>query len=259
MTGRPVAIVTGASSGIGAAAAIRLATAGHDVVLNYARNATGADAVAEACRKAGAEVAIVAGDIAEDAACRALAATAADRFGRIDVLVNNAGTTRYANPSDLEALDAADFARVFSVNVAGAYQMARAAAPLLKAAPSAAIVNVSSHSAFSGSGSSLAYAASKGALNTLTLGLARSLAPAIRVNAVCPGFVDTRWGLAWQTEASYDAFKDRAAAIAPLKRLPSADDVAEAILWLATNGACITGQLLVIDSGTHLTVGSPMA
>ena len=255
---RPVAIVTGSSSGIGAASAVRLAGAGYDVVVNYVHNAQGAQTVAEACAAAGADTVVVAGDIADDEACRAIADAAAARWGRIDVLVNNAGTTRYADAADLDMLSSEDFRSIFEVNVTGTYQMVRAAAPSLKRSPVASIVNVSSHAGFSGLGSSLAYAASKGALNTLTLGLARSLAPAIRVNAFCPGFVNTRWSLSWQSEDNLARFKEHVTEIAPLKRIPTVEDVAEAILWFATGGACITGQLLVLDGGTHLTVGSPM-
>lgn len=253
---RPVALVTGSSSGIGAAAAIRLAKAGYDVVVTYGRNEEGALAVAQACREAGADAVVADGDIASDEACRAMVQAASDRWGRLDVLVNNAGTTRYGDPADLDSLQAADFDAIFAVNVVGTYQMVRAAAPLLKRAPHGAIVNVSSHAGLSGMGSSIAYAASKGALNTLTLGLARSLAPEIRVNAVCPGFVDTRWGLAWQSEGDYEAFKRRVAEGAPLRRIPDGEDVAEAIVFFAAGAASITGQLLVIDSGTHLTVGT---
>jgi 3-oxoacyl-[acyl-carrier protein] reductase len=255
---RPCAVVTGAGSGIGAASATRFARAGFDVVVNFSRNADGAEAVAESCRRLGVSAITAQGDVSRDADCVAIAKAGADAFGRIDVLVNNAGVTRYADASDLDALSMEDFLRIYGVNVAGTYQMIRAAAPHLQRSPAAAIVNVSSDSAISGDGSSLAYAASKGALNTMTLGLARSLAPQIRVNAVCPGFVDTSWALAWQSESSYEAFKKRVAAIAPLKTIPTADDVAETIFWLSTGANCITGQLIVIDSGTHLTVGSPM-
>jgi 3-oxoacyl-[acyl-carrier protein] reductase len=254
---RPTAIITGGGSGIGAACARRFARAGHNVVVNFARNADGAKAVADECRGIGVEALAVGGDIASDQDCRTVADAALEAWGRIDVLVNNAGTTHFADPSDLDALGAEHFARIFGVNVIGTYQMVRAVWSHLRRAPNAAIVNVSSHSGFSGSGSSIAYAASKGALNTLTLGLARALAPHARVNAVCPGFVDTAWGLAWQTEEQYAAFKTRIADIAPLKRVPDPEDVADAVMWLA-DARCVTGQLLVIDSGTHLTVGSPI-
>jgi 3-oxoacyl-[acyl-carrier protein] reductase len=159
---------------------------------------------------------------------------------------------------NLEALTVGDFDAVFGLNVRGSFQMVRAAVPALQQAQNAAIVNISSDSGLSGDGSSLAYAASKGALNTLTLGLARTLAPKIRVNAVCPGFVDTDWALAWQDEARHACFRDEVAALSPLKRMPSADDIAEAVEWLALGARCVTGQLIVIDAGAHLTAGSPM-
>jgi len=256
---RPVALITGAASGIGAATARRLAARGCDVAVNYHRNAAGAAAVAAACRALGAEALTVAADIADDAACRATVAAVLERFGRLDILVNNAGRTRYVPADDLDGLTEADFDAVFGLNVRGAFQMVRAATPALRNAPNGAIVNISSDSGMSGDGSSLAYAASKGALNTLTLGLARTLAPTIRVNAVCPGFVDTDWSLAWQDPAAHARFRETVATLAPLKRIPSADDIAETVEWLALGARCVTGQLIVVDAGTHLTAGSPLA
>ena len=120
------------------------------------------------------------------------------------------------------------------------------------------MVNISSHSGFSGIGSSSAYAASKGALNTLTLSLARALAPEIRVNAVCPGFVDTDWMSEKLETDALAAFKRKVAAVAPLRRLVSVAEVAEAVSWFALGGHSITGQFLVIDGGTHLTLGDPL-
>ncbi len=252
-----VAVVTGASSGIGAAVARDLAAAGCHVVVNYRRNREGAEAVAADCREAGVEALICAGDVTDDADCRALAAVALDRWDRIDVLVNNAAVTRFADAGDLGALQATDFEHIFAVNVTACYQMAHATAAALTA-NRGAIVNVSSHSGFSGLGSSLAYAASKGALNTLTLGLARALAPGIRVNAVCPGFVDTAWMAPVLEADALAAFKRKAAQIAPLRRIVTPAEVAEAVRWFALGGAAITGQLLVIDGGTHLSVGDPI-
>jgi 3-oxoacyl-[acyl-carrier protein] reductase len=255
---RPVAIVSGSARGIGAACARRFAAEGFNLVVNYTRSAEAAEATARACRDAGAAAVVVQGDVADDADCVALVAAAERTWGRLDVLVNNAGVTRFGDPADLATLNADDFARVFAVNVTGAYQLARAAAPLLRAATSGAIVNVSSHSGFSGIGSSIAYAASKGALNTLTLSLARSLAPDVRVNAVCPGFVDTQWLAGRFDDDALAALKRRTAEIAPLRRLVSPAEVAEAVSWFALGGRSITGQLLVIDGGTHLTVGDPL-
>ena len=242
MAERRVAVVTGASSGIGAAVVGDLAAAGCNVVVNYRGNREGAEAVAAACRGEGVEAIMRQGDISSDHDCRTIAAAALDAWGRIGVLVNNAGVTRFADAGDLDALQAPDFAHIFAVNVTGSYQMTRAvAAPL--AAVRGAVVNVSSDSGFSGVGSSMAYAASKGALNTLTLSLARALAPEVRVNAVCPGFVDTDWM----------APKLGAERLAAFKR-----ETAAAVRWFALGGAAITGQMLVIDGGTHLTVGAAL-
>jgi 3-oxoacyl-[acyl-carrier protein] reductase len=252
---RKCALVTGGGSGIGAATAVRFAVAGYDVVINYSRNRDGADATAMRCRELGVAAAIVRGDIADDGDCRSIVEAAAEHFGRMDALVNNAGVTRYAEASDLDASNAVDFTEIFGVNVTGTYQMIRAALPLLRQGRRGSIVNVSSDSAFSGSGSSLAYAASKGAVNTMTVGLARSLAPSLRVNAVCPGFVDTTWALAWKSEPEYAEFKRGLTDMAPLKSIPSADDIADAILWLSDRADCITGQCIVIDSGAHLVEG----
>jgi 3-oxoacyl-[acyl-carrier protein] reductase len=255
---RPSAVISGSATGIGAACARHLAAAGLNVAINYTKSAAEAEATAEACRALGVEAIVVRGDVAVDADCRALVAAALEAWGGLDVLVNNAGTTRFAEANDLESLTKDDFDEIFAVNVTGAYQLTRAAARYLKAVGGGAVVNISSHSGFSGIGSSMAYAASKGALNTLTLSLARVLAPEVRVNAVCPGFVDTRWMAGQLGETEMADFRARAAEIAPLKLLVTADQVAEAVCWFALGGRAVTGQLLVIDGGTHLTVGKPL-
>lgn len=258
---RPVALVTGASGGIGAACARQLAQAGYNVAINYASNKEGAHDTAKACEGSGAETLILQANIADEAACAALVGQTVDTWGRLDVLVNNAGTTKFVAANDLDGLSTADFERITAVNVAGAFAMTRAARPHLEASPVASVINVSSQSGISGIGSSLAYAASKGALNTLTLSLARTLAPAIRVNAVCPGFVDTGWhAKSPKRKATSDVskFHERIIAATALKRMTTADDVADAVCWFATSAKAVTGSLLYIDGGTHLTVGSPL-
>lgn len=256
---RRVAVVTGASTGIGAAVVERLAAAGWNVAVAYRENETDAIATAARCERLGAEAVVVGGDVSVDADCRRIAQAALGKWRRIDALVNNAGTTVFADARRLEALAEEDFRRLFAVNATGAYLMTRACEPALRTSPVASVVNVSSHGAFTGLGSSIAYAASKGALNTLTLALARALAPEIRVNAICPGFVDTRWILGAIDAKDVPAFKKRVERIAPLKRMPGPEDVAEAVEWFLAGGRAITGQLLVIDGGVHLTVASPVA
>lgn len=249
------AIVTGSATGIGAAVAIGLAKRGAQVLVNYSKSAAEAEKTASLVRAAGADVHVVQGDVSRDEDCRRLAAAAMEAFGRIDILVNNAGTTKFAGAADLDALSAEDFANIYAVNVIGPFQMVRASAPALKAAKDGAIVNVSSVAALAGIGSSIAYAASKGALNTLTLSLARALAPEVRVNAVCPGYVATGWFKNRFGEERFREITAGAAEAAPLKRAADAQDIAHSVLFLAgPESRNITGEFLVTDSGIHLSV-----
>lgn len=246
-----VCVVTGSSSGIGAAAAIALAGKGARVVVNYSRSEEAARATHDACLAAGGEAICIQADVGEDGDCRRLAQATLDRWGRIDALVNNAGTTKFAPHSDLDALSADDFLRIYNVNVVGAYQMVRACAPALKAAGDAAIVNVSSISARNGMGSSIAYAASKGALLTMTLSLARALAPQVRVNAICPGLIDTSWTReGWG--AGYAAIEERYRETSALGRVGTPGEVADVIAWLIEGAALVTGEVLMVDSGMHM-------
>ena len=243
-----VAIITGASSGIGAASALALAKRGWSVVVNYSRSEAQAKEVAASC----ADAITVAADVGEDVDCRKLAQAALDKWGRIDALVNNAGTTKFVAHADLDGLSADDFLRIYRVNVVGAFQMTRACVPALKASRGA-VVNVSSVAAKLGVGSSVAYAASKAALNTMTRSLARSLGPEVRVNAVCPGYVDTPWhhnalGMdrANQVAAHY-------AATVPLKDYARPEDVADVITWLIEGARQVTGEAIFVDGGLHIT------
>lgn len=247
---KPVCVVTGSSSGIGAATALWFAQRGHDVVINYARRAEPAQRVAEQCRAAGAEALVVAADVSDNAQCVALADEVRKRWGRVDTLVNSAGiTTKFADIKDLDALDAQDFEAIYRVNVIGVYQMSRALAPLMKDHANASIVNISSMAGRMGTGSSIAYAASKGALNTLTLALARSLAPAIRVNAILPGMVDSDWmrnGLGPQV---FEQRRQRYESRALLNKVIDLQDVARTAWWLANDAVKTTGQLIDLDAG----------
>ena len=254
-TGRKAAIVTGSATGIGRAIALSLSRLGWGVVLNYTRSVEEMAETKRLCREAGGDPVVIQGDVSEDAVCRALADAAEKRWGRLDGLVSNAGVTKFVTPDDLDGLNRGDFEHIFGVNLIGCWQAARAAAPLMKQSGSGSIVTMSSLSAFTGAGSSAAYAASKAALNTLTLSLARGLAPDIRVNAVCPGYVRTRWGKRGIGEDGYAAFTAALTEQLLLKRMVEADDVAETVLWFLTGGVAITGQTLVIDAGEHLAGG----
>lgn len=253
------AVVTGSATGIGAAVAMRLAALGWGVLINYTRSEEEARATLAACREAGGQAVLCQADVRSDEDCRRMAQASLDAFGRIDGLVNNAGITKFVSAGDLDGLQRTDFERLFGVNVLGAFQMTRAVLPTLQASGRGAIVNVSSYSGINGLGSSLAYAASKGALNTLTKGLAHTLAPKVRVNAVCPGYVDTRWGRAGLDEASYQAFKAKLRVEMPLRRMVRAEEVAEAVVWFLSASPTVTGQLLVIDAGEHMAGGLSIA
>jgi 3-oxoacyl-[acyl-carrier protein] reductase len=250
------AIVTGSSSGIGASVALGLARRGASVVINYSKSAKEADAVAEAVKKAGGAVRVVQANVALDADCRKMAAAAMEAFGRIDILVNNAGTTKFAAHRDLDALSADDFAKIYSVNVIGAFQMIRACVEPLRASGDGSVVNVSSVAGIEGLGSSVAYAASKGAMNTMTLSLARALAPEIRVNAVCPGLVATPWFTESFGAEAFGRIKDNYAKTAVLGRVADGDEIAKSVIFLAGSDARnITGETLLSDGGFRLALG----
>ncbi|MGA7983769.1 MAG: SDR family oxidoreductase [Burkholderiales bacterium] len=242
-----VAIVTGSASGIGAAVALELAGRGWRVAVNYSKSAKQAEETAARC---GAAIAVRA-DVSDDAQCRTLVQAALDKWGRLDALVNNAGTTKFVPHGELDGLSAQDFQRIYATNVIGPFQMCRAAAPALKAARGA-IVNVSSLASRVATGSSIAYAASKAALNTVSMTLARVLAPEVRVNVIAPGFVDTPWMVAGYGEERYARLRETYASIAPLKSVTQPQDVAQAAAWLIEAASSITGQVLYVDAGMHV-------
>ncbi|MCJ9702584.1 SDR family NAD(P)-dependent oxidoreductase [Bradyrhizobium sp. SHOUNA76] len=252
------AIVTGSASGLGAATAEILARSGARLVINYSSSQKEAEATAELCRKAGAaEVLVAQGDVSKDEDCRKIVA-AASGWGRLDILVNNAGTTKHVAHADLDGLSAEDFQRLYGVNTIGPFQMVRAARSLLEAGAKAsgrpsAVVNVSSVAGISGVGSSIAYAASKGALNTMTLSLSRALAPLIRVNTVCPGYIDTPWFTKGRGEAGAKQVRDSVVARVPLKVASSAEDIAQLVSFLAMPASSnMTGEVVRMDAGMHL-------
>src|ERR1700678_2609178 len=251
------AIITGSASGLGAATAAILAKGGARIVVNYASSQKEAEATADLCRSAGAEVVVVQGDVSRDEDCRKIVAAAAP-WGRLDALINNAGITKHVAHDNLDGVSAEDFQRLFGVNTIGPFQMVRAARSLLEAGAKASghastVVNVSSVAGIAGIGSSVAYAASKGALNTMTLSLARALAPLIRVNTVCPGYIDTPWFTKGRGVEGAAKVRDAVIAKVPLKRASSAEDVAGLVCFLATQASSnMTGEVVRMDAGAHL-------
>lgn len=258
-----IVVVTGASTGLGRAVAVETARRGAKaVVVNYATSVAEAETTAEQVRAHGAEAVLAQGDVASDTDCRRIVDAAAP-FGRIDALFNNAGTTKFApRHDDMDAVSSDDFLRLYAVNVIGPFQMIRAARPLMEAegrpaGVSAAVVNTASIAAVTGIGSSVPYAASKGALTTMTLSLARALAPKIRVNAVCPGFIDTPWFGKGMPEATIERMRQGVIAATPLKAASTAEDIAEATVFFASPASRhVTGETLLVDAGTHLGFAS---
>jgi NAD(P)-dependent dehydrogenase (short-subunit alcohol dehydrogenase family) len=249
-----VILVTGGGTGLGAAIAIGAAKRGAKaLLLNYSKSRKEAEATAKAVQVTGAQAELVQGDVSEDADCRKIAAAAAP-YGKLDVLVNNAGTTKHVpKHADLDGLSKEDFLRIYAINTVAPFQMIRACRGLLEAAGSASVLMTSSIAGVTGGGSSVAYAASKGALNTMTLSLARALAPKIRVNAICPGFMDTRWFSDAYDKETAQRLRDNIKNTTPLQVVSTADDVADAALFLISDAARrITGETLLVDAGQHL-------
>lgn len=241
------ALVTGASRGVGAATALMLARAGCDVVVNFNTSAEAAGQVVDGCQAAGARAMAVQGDVAEDATCRRLVDEAVIAFGRLDVLINNAGTTRFIGFGNLDDVRDEDWDRIFAVNLKGPFQCARAARPHLEADGGGVIVNTTSVAGIRGAGSSIPYAASKAALINLTLALARSLGPEIRVNSVAPGFIEGDW-LKVGLGEDYEAAKAAKSAEGLLDAVSTPEDVAQGILAMVTADK-VTGHTLVVDAG----------
>ena len=248
-----VALVTGGATGIGRATVLHLATAGvAGVVINYRASKKEAARAAAEARKIGAEALCVCADVKSDKQVRRMVDQVSERFGRLDVLVNNAGVTHWVQVSDLEGLTDAMWDEILDINVKGAFRCTRAAAPLLSKTQGM-VVNVASISGIIApvTMSSLAYGTAKAALIHLTRGLAVALAPKVRVNGVAPAFTDTPW-MRDHYGADYDQAVTRAASTYPLKRIASPDDIAAAIVGLVTGGDFVTGQTLIVDGGLSL-------
>jgi 3-oxoacyl-[acyl-carrier protein] reductase len=257
MHDRKVAIVTGSATGVGAATALALARRGYSILINYSKSEAEAKQTQAACEEAGADTLLLRGDVSVDSECVAMVQAAMMRWKRVDALVNNAGISVFGAASSWDALDAKVFERILGVNTVGTFQMVRACAPHLKAARGC-IVNVSSIAGSLGIGSSVPYIASKGAVNAMTLHLARTMAPEVRVNAVCPGLITTRWFVDGIGQEGYDKILSGYEQSAPLARASTPEDVAEAIVWLVDGARVVTGELVHLDGGMHLGAARPV-
>ena len=244
MTGK-AALVTGGGTGVGRAVALKLAERGVNVAVNYSRSATEAATTVDDIEALGVDGLAIQADVASDASVKAMVEQVVAVFGRLDVVVNSAGTTAFVPHEDLDGMNEADWDRIQAVNLKGPFFVSRAATPHLRASGDGAIVNVSSLAGVTGIGSSIAYVASKGGLNSITKSLARALAPEIRVNSVAPGAIDTRW------MDEHRDFLQVAIDRMPLKRAATPEDIADGVLMLVEN-RYVTGEVLVMDGGDSL-------
>jgi 3-oxoacyl-[acyl-carrier protein] reductase len=251
-SGHRVALVTGATRGIGRSSALELARQGYDVVVNYSRSKDAAAAVAGEVEKLGARSVLVQADVADEAEVVAMLAQVKGELGRLDALVNNAGTTVPTPPSDLAGLDMSEWDRIFAVNVRGMFQVARACVPLLNESDSAAIVNLASIAGLRPGPQPFPYAASKAAVANLTRTLAGALGPRIRVNAVAPGWMVGEW-MEHALGDNYQRLMERRASLTPLKRCVTPDEVAITIVNLITSNPMVNGEVVVIDGGFSAT------
>jgi 3-oxoacyl-[acyl-carrier protein] reductase len=247
LASRKVALVTGAATGIGRSAVLALARAGYDVVLNYASSEKAARDTAAEAERLGAKTLLVRCDVSDEAGVRKMVGTVRERFKRLDVLINNAGTTAAWKPKDLETLSLEEWDRVFAVNVRGLFQVTRAAVPLLKESKGC-IVNTASIVGLRPGPQPLPYAASKAAVVNLTKTLAWNLGPDIRVNAVAPGWMEGDW-MRRMLKEKYDELMGKRAKATPLRRVVTADDVAETMMSLVQANRFVTGEVVVIDGG----------
>ncbi|GLQ07700.1 SDR family NAD(P)-dependent oxidoreductase [Sneathiella chinensis] len=247
-----VAIVTGSATGAGAAIAIALAKKGYNVVVNYTKSEDDAKATLSEVEKCGVEGLLFQGDVSKDEDCRAMAAAAVQKWGRIDALINNAGRTKFVAHQDLDGLDVQDFHDIYAVNTIGPFQMTRACEPYLRKSDAGRVVMISSVAGTHGHGSSIAYVASKGALNSMTKALARIMGPQVTVNAVCPGMIETRWLREGWGDQDYERNKAGLLKTVPMAKVAQPEDVADAVLWFVEGTALVTGETVIIDGGMHL-------
>lgn len=248
MTERKVALITGGGTGVGRATVLRFAKLGYDVVINYSRSDQDAASTADEVTAIGVSCEVIRCDVSQDKQCREMLEKVAATFGRLDVLVNNAAVTSFVPGRDLDGMSEEKWDRILAVNLKGTFFCSRASVGLLEASGHGAIVNVSSVAGATGAGSCIAYSASKGAINTMTKSLAKVLAPKIRVNAVLPGPIDSRW--IKEGDNNWDL--DEMTAGYPIPRPSSPDEIADGIVFFACGTSMATGQLLSIDGGQTL-------
>ncbi|EMI46349.1 SDR family NAD(P)-dependent oxidoreductase [Rhodopirellula sp. SWK7] len=249
LSDRPVALVTGAATGVGRACALQFAQRGFAVIVNYSRSETEANRTASEIETLGTPVSVIQADVSVASEVHSMLDHVRNQYGRLDCLVNNAAATEFVEHSDLDAMTEDAWDRILGVNLKGPFFVTRAAAKLLAEGEGGSVVNISSVAGFTGAGSCIAYCASKGGLNTMTKSLARALGPKIRVNAVCPGPIDSRW----IRDGNPDWDLNEMVANYPIPKPSQPDDIADAVLFFSTGTKLTTGQLLAVDGGQMLT------
>ena len=247
MASRKVALVTGGATGIGKSAVLALARAGYDVAINYSSSETAARETSREAQKLGAKALLVKCDVSDEAGVRSMLDSINKTFGRLDVLINNAGTTAAWKTKDLDSLSLEEWDRVFAVNVRGLFQVTRAAVPLLRL-NKGCVVNTASIVGLRPGPQPLPYAASKAAVVNLTKTLAWNLGPEIRVNAVAPGWMEGDW-MKRMLKDKYEDLMGKRAKATPLKGVVTADDVAQTMMSLIESNRFVTGEVIVIDGG----------
>ena len=246
---RKVALVTGAASGIGSAIAVALARAGYDLAINYSRSEDAVRKTEALAKEAGAAVVVLKADVSNEAQVEAMIKAFEQAYGgRLDLLVNNAGTTIDTPPAQFDTVTAEAFDRVFNVNVRGTFLVTKHATRLLKAMESADVINTASIVGLRPGPQPLPYSASKAAIVSMTRTLAGALGPSIRVNAIAPGWMEGEW-MERALGDKYEGLMARRAKATPLKRCATAEDVAETVVAIATSMRFVNGQVIVIDGG----------
>ena len=255
-----VAVLSGAGrrNGVGAATARLLAQNGCNILINCLKNKDQALSVVDDCRREGVEAELFVGDVTKSQTCHEMAELVREKWQRTDIVINSLGVTKGASYEKLEQLSEDDFQKMFSVNATAPYLMCQAFQSMLRESGDAAVINVSSAAGITGKGSSIAYAAAKGAENTLTLALAQALSPEVRVNAVCPSFIDSSW---WEEtfagkDDKYQSLVKSMQGTNLLRRVLKPQDVAQMIFTVLQNPV-MTGELVRLDAGAHVGKANP--
>ena len=252
-----VVLITGASRGVGAASAVLFSKFGFDVILNCSSTKKDAEEVAKECSLNGVRTLVIEKDISDEQNCNSIIEESIKTFGQLDVLVNNAARTKFAfNHADMTALNTEDFLNIYATNVVAPYNLIKYSLEHLNASEIGAVVNVASMAGINAIGSSVAYAASKAALINMTTSLARALGP-IKVNAVCPGFIEGEWLRKGLGDEIYNATRETIMNTNPLGKVCKPVDVANAIYYLACGQDITTGETLILDGGSYLG-GNPL-